>query len=245
MLNKSQSAGLVASNTQYPQSAGGWLKLVPTPIGRMEDITLHALEVLRQCDRVLAEDTRTTGRLLAHHGIQQPLSSFHQHNEYKARDKWVEAIRGGAKLALVSDAGTPGLSDPGHSLLVGCLTASLPVEVLPGPTAFLPALLLSGLPNHRFAYEGFLPLKKGRQKRLRQLAEEERTMVFYESPHRIEKLLAELVEHLGPERRASLSREISKKFEETLRGRLDTLLETIQVQARKGEMVLTVEGKQR
>lgn len=225
------------------EEESGWLCLVPTPIGNLDDMTFRALKVLQACDRVLAEDTRTSGQLLKHFEINKPLSAFHQHNEHRVRERWADAVAEGQKLALLSDAGTPGLSDPGHSLVSVCLERHLPVEVLPGPTAFLPALLLSGLPNHCFAYEGFLPLKKGRQKKLSMLAEEERTLVFYESPHRMEKLLTELADHFGTGRKASISREISKKFEETLRGTVGELLDLWRQHPRKGEMVITVEGR--
>ena len=221
----------------------GWLCLVPTPIGNLDDMTFRALKKLHSCDRVLAEDTRTTGQLLKHYEVIKPLSAFHQHNEHKVKARWADGVAEGQKIALVSDAGTPGLSDPGHSLITACVERHLPVEVLPGPTAFLPALLLSGLPNHRFAYEGFLPPKKGRQKKLTQLAEEERTLILYESPHRTEKLLVELAHYFGPERRASISREISKRFEETLRGTVGELLEAWRAHPRKGEIVITLEGK--
>ncbi len=220
------------------------LYLVPTPIGNLEDITLRALKVLQSVDAILAEDTRTTGQLLKHLDIQKPLMAHHSHNEHASAGGVIKMLQSGKTLALVSDAGTPGISDPGFLLVRECLKNGLDVECLPGPTAFVPALVNSGLPTDRFCFEGFLPQKKGRQTRLKALVEEERTMVFYESPHRIVKLLEQLVEVLGPERQASVSRELTKMFEETVRGTLTELIQhyTDHADRVKGEFVLVVAG---
>lgn len=220
------------------------LYLVPTPIGNLEDITLRALNVLQSVDAILAEDTRTTGQLLKHLNIQKPLMAHHSHNEHASAGGVIKMIQSGKTLALVSDAGTPGISDPGFLLVRECLKNGLEVECLPGPTAFVPALVNSGLPTDRFCFEGFLPQKKGRQTRLKALVGEERTMVFYESPHRIVKLLEQLVEVLGPDRQASVSRELTKLFEETVRGTLTELIQhyTDHADRVKGEFVLVVAG---
>ncbi len=220
------------------------LYLVPTPIGNLDDITLRALKVLQSADAILAEDTRTTGQLLKHLNIQKPLMAHHSHNEHASAGGVIKMLQSGKTLALVSDAGTPGISDPGFLLVRECLKNGLDVECLPGPTAFVPALVNSGLPTDRFCFEGFLPQKKGRQTRLKALVEEERTMVFYESPHRIVKLLEQLVEVLGPERQASVSRELTKMFEETVRGTLTELIQhyTDHADRVKGEFVLVVAG---
>jgi 16S rRNA (cytidine1402-2'-O)-methyltransferase len=199
------------------------LILVPTPIGNLGDITNRALEVLRTAGIVLAEDTRTTRILLDHYGITVPLRSHHKFNEHRRLEAVCDSIESGTVTALVSDAGTPGISDPGFLLVRRCIEREIPVEVLPGPTAFVPALVCSGLPSVRFCFEGFLPQKKGRQKRLSALEAEERTMIFYESPFRIVKTLEQLAASLGDDRKASVSREISKKFEETVRGTLSSL----------------------
>jgi len=221
------------------------LYIVPTPIGNLEDITLRALRVLKEVDFVLAEDTRNTSFLLKHFQIENILLSHHKFNEHKTVEQIAQRISNGQSGALVSDAGTPGISDPGFLLVRTCLEQGVPVECLPGATAFVPALVNSGLPTDRFAFEGFLPPKKGRLTRLKALAGEPRTMVFYEAPHRLLKALAELAEHLGPDRRASLSREISKRHEETFRGSLAELLAEFEArEAIKGEIVLVVEGKE-
>ncbi len=219
------------------------LTLVPTPIGNLQDITLRALEVLKTCDLVLAEDTRTSRILLRHFGIEKRILSHHQHNEHHALKEIIRLLQEGQHIALVSDAGTPGISDPGFLLVRECLREGLEVNCLPGPTAFVPALVLSGLPCDRFVFEGFLPQKKGRQSRLLALKEEERTMVFYESPFRLVKLLEECIEHFGAERLASVSREISKMFEETQRGTLQELKTHFEEKGVKGEIVVVVGGK--
>ena len=193
------------------------LYLIPTPIGNLEDITLRALRLLKEVDMVLAEDTRTTRKLFTHYEISTPLAPFHMHNEHKVLNKWIERIKSGETIALVSDAGTPAISDPGFLLVRECVKNDIEVDCLPGATAFVPALVNSGLPSEKFIFEGFLPAKKGRQTRLKVLAEEERTMIFYESPHRIVKTLSQFMEYFGDERIVSVSREISKMFEETKR----------------------------
>ncbi|MFT2009722.1 16S rRNA (cytidine(1402)-2'-O)-methyltransferase [Pontibacter sp. 13R65] len=224
------------------------LYLVPTPIGNLEDITLRAIRVLKEVDVILAEDTRTSGKLLQHLGIDKRMHSHHLHNEHKATAHLVDRLKAGEVMALVSDAGTPGISDPGFFLVRECLKHDLKVECLPGPTAFVPALVKSGFSTDRFTFEGFLPLKKGRQTRLLSLATEERTMIFYESPHRLLKTLTQFQEYFGGERLASVSREISKMFEETVNGTLDELVQLFTTKAIKGEFVLVVagaEGKQK
>jgi 16S rRNA (cytidine1402-2'-O)-methyltransferase len=220
----------------------GKLFLIPTPIGNLKDITLRALEDLKEVNLILAEDTRTSRVLLNHYQISTPLQSFHMHNEHRMVAKYTDALLSGQSVALVSDAGTPGISDPGFLLVREALKAGVEVEVLPGATAFVPALVASGLPCDKFVFEGFLPVKKGRQTRLKLLAKEERTMVFYESPHKIEKTISDFTEYFGAERQASISREISKKFEETLRGSLNELLVRIKEKPLKGEIVVVVAG---
>ncbi len=220
------------------------LVLVPTPIGNLEDVTLRALRVLKEADLVACEDTRTSGVLLGHYGIETPRTSYHDHNERHKAPRLVERMQAGETVALVTDAGSPGISDPGFFLVRACLEAGVPVEALPGPTALVPALALSGLPTERFAFEGFLPAKKGRQTRLRALADEERTMVFYESPHRLVKALGQLAEHLGEDRPAAVARELTKKFEEVERGSLGALAARFGERAKvRGEIVLVVGGK--
>jgi 16S rRNA (cytidine1402-2'-O)-methyltransferase len=226
--------------TQEPRTS---LYLVPTPIGNLSDITLRALEVLRSADVVLAEDTRTSGVLLRHYEIARPLQSFHNFNEHKIVSSLVERMRKGEVMALISDAGTPGISDPGFLIARACLQAGLLIECLPGPTAFVPALIKSGLAADRFAFEGFLPQKKGRQTLLKKLAEEERTMIFYESPHRLLKTLEQFSETFGPERKASVSRELTKRFEETVNGSILEVSEHFKAKDIKGEIVVVVEGK--
>ncbi|WP_242926241.1 16S rRNA (cytidine(1402)-2'-O)-methyltransferase [Pontibacter vulgaris] len=218
------------------------LYLVPTPIGNLEDITLRAIRVLKEVDVILAEDTRTSGKLLQHLGIDKRMHSHHLHNEHKATAHLVERLKAGEVMALVSDAGTPGISDPGFLLVRECVKNGIKVECLPGPTAFVPALVKSGFSTDRFTFEGFLPLKKGRQTRLLSLANEERTMIFYESPHRLLKTLTQFKEYFGGNRMASVSREISKMFEETINGTLDELVEIFTTKPIKGEFVLVVAG---
>ena len=218
------------------------LWLVPTPIGNLGDISIRALEVLGAADLILAEDTRTTAKLLKHFDIDTPMRSFHMHNEHKSVPRIVSELSAGGCIALVSDAGSPGVSDPGFLLVRACVAAEIHVQALPGATALIPALTLSGLPSERFVFEGFLPPKKGRQKRLSTLAEETRTIVLYESPHRILKTLGQLAEYLGENREASASRELTKKFEETVRGSLKTLIDHFTKTPPKGEFVIVVEG---
>jgi len=218
------------------------LWLVPTPIGNLGDITLRALDTLRKVSLILAEDTRTTGKLLKHYDIVAPMTSYHMHNEHKSLSKIINDLSRESAIALVSDAGSPGISDPGFLLVRACVEAAIPVHVIPGATALIPALTVSGLPCERFVFEGFLPQKKGRQTRLKTLANETRTMVFYESPHRLVKTLTQLIEFLGEDRRASVSRELSKKFEETIRGTLKSILTHFSQIPPKGEFVIVVEG---
>ncbi len=227
-------------NTTQQEMKGLWL--VPTPIGNLGDITLRAIEVLGAADLILAEDTRTTAKLLKHYDIDTPMRSFHMHNEHKSVPRIVSELTPAGCIALVSDAGSPGISDPGFLLVRACLAADIHVETLPGATALIPALTLSGLPCDRFVFEGFLPPKKGRQKRLSALAEETRTIVLYESPHRILKTLGQLAEQLGENRGATASRELTKKFEETVRGSLKTLIDHFTQIPPKGEFVIVVEG---
>ncbi|WP_144606177.1 16S rRNA (cytidine(1402)-2'-O)-methyltransferase [Algoriphagus algorifonticola] len=219
------------------------LFLVPVPIGNLKDITLRALETLQSVNVILAEDTRTTGMLLKHLEITNNLQSYHIFNEHKAVEKLVERMKKGEVFALVSDAGTPAISDPGFLLVREVIAAGLEVQCLPGPTAFVPALVNSGLPNDRFVFEGFLPHKKGRKTRIDALTEESRTMIFYESPHRLLKTLAQLAEAFGEDRQACVSREISKLHEENVRGTLVELIDYYENNPLKGEIVLTVEGK--
>lgn len=221
----------------------GKLFVVPTPVGNLEDITLRAINVLKSCDLILAEDTRTSGFLLKHLGIETKMQSHHKFNEHQTTAHIVARLQGGETIALVSDAGTPAISDPGFLLVRACVQAGVDVECLPGATAFVPALVESGLPNDRFCFEGFLPQKKGRQTRLKELAEETRTMVFYESPYRVAKTLAQLSEAMGNGRQASVSREISKKFAETVRGTLAQLAAHFTENEPKGEFVIVVDGK--
>ena len=221
----------------------GKLYLVPTPIGNLEDITLRAIKVLKEVDVVLAEDTRTSGKLLKHFEIATPLQSHHMHNEHKQVESLVQKLKGGTVYALISDAGTPAISDPGFLLTRACVENDIEVECLPGATAFVPALVNSGLPNDRFVFEGFLPLKKGRQTRLQELAEENRTMVFYESPHKLLKTLGQFVDYFGADRPVSVSRELTKLYEETVRGTLSEVLEHFNQKSPKGEFVVIVGGK--
>lgn len=220
------------------------LYLVPTPIGNLKDITLRALEVLKEVDLILAEDTRNSSRLLNHYQITKPLSPYHQHNEHKILQHLIDQLKAGKKMAVVTDAGTPAISDPAFLLVRECIKNDIKVECLPGATAFVPALVNSGLPVNRFVFEGFLPLKKGRQTLLKQLAEEERTMVFYESPVRLIKTLDELAQFFGELRLCSVSRELTKMFEENKRGTLKEVSEYFKNKEVKGEIVLIVQGKE-
>ena len=219
------------------------LFLVPTPIGNLRDITFRAVEILGSVDLILAEDTRQAKKLLNHYNINTPLQSHHMFNEHKSVESICSKILAGQKIALVSDAGTPGISDPGFLLVRTCIEKEIPVETLPGPTALIPALVNSGLPCDRFCFEGFLPPKKGRNKRISGLTDETRTMVFYESPYRLVKTLDELAIHLGTDREACVSRELSKMFEENIRGTLSFLSEHYKIKPPKGEIVIIVAGK--
>ncbi len=219
------------------------LYIIPTPIGNLEDITLRGIRLLKEVDLVLAEDTRTSRKLFSHYEIETSLVSFHMHNEHQVLLKYVDRLKSGETFALISDAGTPAISDPGFLLVRECVKEGIEVDCLPGATAFVPALVNSGLPNEKFVFEGFLPVKKGRQTRLKLLAEEERTMVFYESPYRIIKTLNQFAEYFGKDRKASVSREISKIFEETIRGRVFEILRHFDEKKPKGEFVIIVEGK--
>lgn len=218
------------------------LYIVPTPIGNLEDITLRAIRVLKEVDFILAEDTRTSGNLLRHLQIEKRLVAHHQHNEHKTVEMIAERIAGGEKIALITDAGTPGISDPGFLLVRACVEKGIEVECLPGATAFVPALVNSGLPCDTFCFEGFLPQKKGRQTKIKSLVDEHRTMVFYESPHRLIKALEQFIEYFGAERKASVSRELTKMYEENKRGTLQELLAHFSAKTIKGEIVIVVEG---
>ncbi|HCN82446.1 MAG TPA: 16S rRNA (cytidine(1402)-2'-O)-methyltransferase [Sphingobacteriaceae bacterium] len=221
----------------------GKLYLVPTPIGNLEDMTFRAIRVLKEADIILAEDTRTSAPLLKHFGIDKKVFAHHQHNEHKSAIEIIRLLKEGKQIAQISDAGTPGISDPGFFLVREALKNSIAVECLPGATALIPALVNSGLPADRFTFEGFLPVKKGRQTRLKLLAEEERTMIFYESPHRLLKALDEFILLFGEDRQASVSRELSKLFEETVRGTLKEIKTHFETHTLKGEFVICVAGK--
>lgn len=221
----------------------GKLYLVPTPIGNLKDMTFRAVEVLKEVDLILAEDTRNSGKLLKHFEIGTQMYSHHMHNEHKTVDGIVKRIQNGENIALISDAGTPAISDPGFLLTRACIEAGIEVDCLPGATAFVPALVNSGFPNEKFVFEGFLPVKKGRQTRLELLAEETRTIIFYESPHKLLKTLAHFVKYFGPERPISVSREITKLHEETVRGSAEEVLNHFENKPPKGEIVLVVSGK--
>ncbi len=218
------------------------LYIVPTPIGNLEDITLRAIRVLKEVDFILAEDTRTSGNLLRHLQIEKRLVAHHQHNEHKTVEMIAERIASGEKIALITDAGTPGISDPGFLLVRECVAKGIDVECLPGATAFVPALVNSGLPCDTFCFEGFLPQKKGRQTKIKSLINEHRTMVFYESPHRLIKALEQFIEYFGAERKASVSRELTKMYEENKRGTLQELRDYFGSKTIKGEIVIVVEG---
>lgn len=218
------------------------LYIVPTPIGNLQDITLRALEVLKQVDLILAEDTRTSAKLLNHYQIQRPVSPYHQHNEHQVVQHLVNQMQGGKRIAMVSDAGTPGISDAAFLLVRECVKAGVKVECLPGATAFVPALVNSGLPTNRFTFEGFLPPKKGRQTMLKKLALEERTMIIYESPHRLVKTLEEFITYFGPDRQCCVSRELTKMFEENARGTLTEVAAHFRQKEVKGEIVIVLAG---
>jgi 16S rRNA (cytidine1402-2'-O)-methyltransferase len=218
------------------------LYLVPTPIGNLKDITLRAIEILKEVDVILAEDPRNTSHLFIHYQITKPLSPYHQHNEHKIVQHLIAQLLEGKKMAVVTDAGTPGISDPAFLLVRECIKAGVKVECLPGATAFVPALVNSGIPTNRFAFEGFLPLKKGRQTLLKQLVEEERTMIFYESPMRLVKTLEEFITYFGAERICSVSRELTKMFEENKRGTLTEVAAYFKEKTVKGEIVIVVAG---
>jgi 16S rRNA (cytidine1402-2'-O)-methyltransferase len=219
------------------------LYLVPTPIGNLQDITLRALEVLKKVDLILAEDTRTSSILLHHYGIQKPVTPFHQHNEHQVLQHLITQLENGKIMALVSDAGTPGISDPGFLLVRECIRAGIKVECLPGATAFVPALVNSGLPSDRFCFEGFLPLKKGRHTLLTKLAEEERTIILYESPVRLVKTLNDLMQYFGADRACCVSRELTKVYEENVRGSLKEIVTHFSEKTVKGEIVIVLAGK--
>lgn len=219
------------------------LYLVPSPIGNLGDITYRAIQVLQQADVILCEDTRTSGVLLRHYDIQKPLTPYHQHNEHKVLTHLIGQLQGGKTFALITDAGTPGISDPGFLLVRECVRNDIPVECLPGATAFVPALVQSGIPANRFVFEGFLPIKKGRQTMMKQLAEEERTIILYESPHRLVKTLQELAQYLGNDRQVAVCRELTKMFEETRKGSLAEASAHYESNAPKGEIVIVIAGK--
>lgn len=218
------------------------LILVPTPIGNLADMTYRAVEVLKAADVILAEDTRVSGKLLKHYNIETPMQSYHQHNEHSHTDSVVRQIQSGRATAIITDAGTPGISDPGFLLARACIAAGVKIECLPGATAFVPALVNSGLPNDKFVFEGFLPAKKGRQKRLKALADEDRSMIFYESPYKLLKTLQQFVDHFGEDRQVSVSREISKLYEETIRGTLTEVVSYFEAKKPKGEFVIVLAG---
>ena len=219
------------------------LYIILTPIGNLEDITFRAIRLLKEVNVVLAEDTRTSKKLFSFYNIDTPLSSFHMHNEHDILSKYIGRLKSGELFALISDAGTPSISDPGYLLIRECIKEGIEVDCLPGATAFLPALVNSGIPNEKFVFEGFLPVKKGRQKRLKTLQNEERTMIFYESPHRVLKTLNQFVEYFGLERKVSISREISKMFEESIRGTVAEVILHLEQKKPKGEFVIIVSGK--
>lgn len=219
------------------------LYIVPTPIGNLADMTFRAVDLLKQVDLILAEDTRTTSVLLKHYGIEKPLTPYHRNNEHKVVSHLLDQLLTGKNMALLTDAGTPGISDPAFLLVRECIRAGIEVQCLPGATAFVPALVNSGLPIHSFCFEGFLPLKKGRQTKLKELASETRTIVLYESPMRLLRTLQDLMQHMGPERACCISRELSKKFEENYRGTLQQAFDHFSAKAVKGEIVMVLAGK--
>jgi 16S rRNA (cytidine1402-2'-O)-methyltransferase len=230
----------MAQGRQQADGAGGRLVLVPTPIGNLGDMTYRGVATLQSADAILCEDTRTSGTLLKHYGIQKPLSAYHLHNEHKVLQQLVERMQSGQTLALLTDAGTPGISDPGFLLVRECVRNGIPVECLPGATAFVPALVQSGLASDSFVFEGFLPVKKGRQTAMKAIAAEARTVILYESPHRLGRTLRELGEHCGSDRPAAVCRELTKMFEETRRGSLQELAAWYEAHPPKGEIVLLI-----
>jgi 16S rRNA (cytidine1402-2'-O)-methyltransferase len=236
-----------AQNTNTPgfpfRGLGGMLYLIPSPIGNLADITFRAIEILKSVDLILAEDTRTSSVLLNHYLVQKPITPYHQHNEHKILTHLTEQLLAGKTMALITDAGTPGISDPAFLLVRECIKNNINVECLPGATAFVPALVNSGLPINSFCFEGFLPLKKGRQTMMKKLAVEERTMVFYESPMRLVKTLNEFIQYFGAQRQCSVSRELTKKFEENARGSLQEVHDHFNAKTVKGEIVIVIEGK--
>ena len=221
------------------------LYIVPTPIGNLEDMTFRAISILKSADSILAEDTRTSGKLLKHFDIKTPMQSHHMHNEHKTVENIIQKLKSGTTVALISDAGTPAISDPGFLLSRACIENDIEVDCLPGATAFVPALVNSGLPNDKFIFEGFLPVKKGRQTRLLLLAEETRTIIFYESPHKLIKTLGHFCEYFGEDREVSVSRELTKLYEETIRGTAKEVLEHYTNKPPKGEIVIIVGGKKK
>lgn len=235
-----------SSKLSSPPAGGGQgtIYLVPTPIGNLKDITLRALEVLKEVDVILAEDTRNTSHLLNHYQIQKPLSAYHQHNEHKILQHLINQLLSGKKMAVVTDAGTPGISDPAFLLVRECIKNNIKVETLPGATAFVPALINSGLAANRFVFEGFLPLKKGRHTLLTQLAQEERTIILYESPLRLLKTLEDIIQYFGAPRQCCVSRELTKMFEENARGSLQEVLDHFKQKTVKGEIVIIIQGKE-
>jgi len=245
-LKKQRSNKMQKNNTPgkaITNNPAGILYIVPTPIGNLEDITFRAIRLLKEVDFILAEDTRTSGKLLKHFDISTKMYAHHKFNEHAAVEKVADRLQSGETAALISDAGTPGISDPGYLVVRRCIDAGITIECLPGPTAFVPALVTAGLPNDKFCFEGFLPVKKGRETRLKFLSKEPRTIVFYESPHRLVKTLKQLGEAMGEERKAAVCREISKMHEETVRGSLKHLETHFSVHPPKGEIVLIVNGK--
>ena len=219
------------------------LFIVPTPIGNLEDMSFRAIRILKEVDLILAEDTRTSGKLLKHFEISTHMHSHHMHNEHKTIENLIKRLQAGEKIALISDAGTPAISDPGFLLTRACIENNIEVDCLPGATAFVPAIVNSGLPNDRFVFEGFLPEKKGRQTRFLALTEENRTMIFYIAPHKLTKTLTEFIHYFGPDRSISISRELSKLHEETIRGTAQDVLKHFEIKAPKGEIVAVVAGK--
>ena len=219
------------------------LYIIPTPIGNLKDITLRALDVLKEVDLILAEDTRTSSHLLNHYQVAKPISPYHQHNEHKVLQHLIDQLASGKKMALITDAGTPGISDPAFLLIRECIKNDIRIECLPGATAFVPALVNSGIPTNRFVFEGFIPMKKGRQTLLKSLVDEERTMIFYESPMRLVKTLEEFIQFFGEERQCSVSRELTKMFEENKRGTLKEVCDHFKKKTVKGEIVIIVQGK--
>ncbi|HVE60589.1 MAG TPA: 16S rRNA (cytidine(1402)-2'-O)-methyltransferase [Chitinophagaceae bacterium] len=230
-------------NLNAPFRGAGALFLIPTPLGNLKDVTLRSLEVLQSVDFILCEDTRTSSKFLSHYNIQKPVSPYHQHNEHKIVQHLVEQLAGGKNIALITDAGTPGISDPAFLLIRECIKNDIKIETLPGATALVPALVNSGLPTNRFVFEGFLPLKKGRQTLLKQLSHEERTMIFYESPMRLVKTLSDFIQYFGSERNCNVARELTKMFEENVRGSLQEAHDHFRDKIVKGEIVIVVQGK--